>query len=298
MKQAITAVVLAALTAGAAAQEVAGRIDATRDTDDFRELRTTAAYRAALGFGLKAAAVRYRAPGWGESGSVLAATYRRQDAPVQIDASLGAAQLAGHTHAVGALDSMRRLTPSTSVGLSLERDYINSVAGIEEGVTFNSLALVADHAFTARFNVGLAAGTTDFSNDNERPFVRTRWNFELAPSHGLNAYLKTRSYRNSEPNRPQYFSPERLNEASVGLSVRFLAAPRVVLGVAADAGTQHTEAGSQRTWSYALRLASPHREPVQWSIGLQASNAAGVSQTTPAESYRYTSAVVQFNVPL
>lgn len=298
MKQGALAAVLAALTAGAAAQEIAGRIDATRDSDGFREWRSTAAYRAAPGFGLKAGAVRYRAPGWGENGGLLAATYRRQDTPVQVDASLGAAQLAGHTHVVGALDAMRRLTPATAVGLSLERDYVNSVAGIDEGVTFNSVALVADHAFTGRFNVGLAAGTTDFSNDNQRPFVRTRWNYELAPSHGLNAYLKTRSYRNSEPNRPQYFSPERLNEASAGLSVRFLAAPRVVLGLAADAGTQHTEAGSQRIWSYALRLASPHRDAVQWSIGLQASNAAGVSQATPAASYRYTAAVVQLSVPL
>lgn len=288
---------LAALSGAAAAQTVSGGLQASRDTDDLRETIATAAYRGTQGFGLKAASLHYNAPGWRETGALLAATYLRDDAALQIEASLGVAQLGDHEHAVGSLNVMRPVASGSAIGLSLERDYVNSVAGIDQGITFGNIALVADHAFHKRFNVGLAAGTTLFSNDNRRPFVRTRWSFEVEPAYGLNAYLKTRSYQNSEPNRPAYFSPERLNEVSVGLSSRFVAAEQVVLGAAADIGTQHTESGSQRIWSYALSVASLRGAGVQWRVALEASNAAGVSQVSAAESYRYTRALAQVTLP-
>ena len=288
---------LAALAAAATAQEASFRLDASRDSDRFRELHTSAGYRAAAGFGLEAASRQYRAPGWGENGALLAATYRRQLATLQIDARLGALHLAERQRAVAAVDALWAPLDGSAVGLSFERDIVNSQAAIDAGVTQNTVALVADHAFTARFNVGLAAGATRFSNDNTRPFLRTRWNLEIVPDVGLNAYLKTRSYRNREPNQAEYFSPERLNEVSAGLSSRFVVTEGLVLALAADLGRQHTEAGSQRIWSYTLRLASPRRSALQWSVGLQASTAAGTSQADASASYRYTSAVAQLSVP-
>jgi hypothetical protein len=288
---------LAGLAAGAQAQGLSTALEASRDSDDFRETSASAGYRGASGFGLKATSLHYRAPGWSENGASLAATYQHRGDDRQLDASVGVLRLAGRDHAVGTLELMQPVAAATSLGLSLERDVVDSVAGIEAGTTSNSIALVADHAFGARFNVGLAAGVTRFSNDNRRPFLRTRWNLELVPAHGLNAYLKTRSAQNSTPNRPEYYSPERLSEVSLGLSARTLIAEGVVLGAAADAGTQHTEAGSQRIWSTAVRLASPRAAALQWSIALQATNAAGTSQATGSSSYRYTSAVAQLNIP-
>ena len=297
MKRWATGAALLALAGSAAAQSVSGQLLASDDSDGFRETITTAGFRAAQGFGLKAGALHYHAPGWRESGSLLAATYQRRDEGVQLDASLGLARLADHDHTVASLDALWPVARGSSLGLSVERDLVNSVAGIDEGLSFTSLALVAEHAFSERFNVGLAAGATHFSNDNRRPLLRTRWNFELAPTYGLNTYLKTRSYQNSEPNRPQYFSPARLNEVSAGLSTRLAVAAGVVLSAGADVGTKHTEAGSQRIWSYALRLAAPRQAAVQWSLALEASNAAGTSPVTASEDYRYTRALAQVNVP-
>ena len=297
MKRWATGAALATVAAAAAAQGVSGRLQMSRDSDGLRESLASAAYRGAQGFGLKAGTLHYNAPGWRQSGALLAATYQRSDAAVRLDASLGVAQIAERSHAVGALDASWPVASASSLGVSLERDLVNSVAGIDHGVAFTSLALVADHAFGERFNVGIAAGSTQFSNDNRRPLLRTRWNFELVPAYGLNAYLKTRSYRNSAPYRPEYFSPERLNEVSAGLSSRLRVGERVVLGAGADAGTQHTESGSRRIWSIALRLASPRGEAVQWSIALEASTAAGVSQLAASNAYRYASAVAQLNLP-
>jgi hypothetical protein len=297
MKQWAVGAALVALCGAAVAQSVWGQLAASDDSDGLRETLATVGWRGAQGFGLKASTLHYRAPGWGEDGALLGATYQRRDATLQLDASLGLAKLADHDHAVGSLDALWPLARGSSVGLSAERDIVNSVAGIEEGVTFTSLALVADHAFSERFNVGLAAGAALFSNDNQRPLLRTRWNFELAPSYGLNAYLKTRSYQNSDPYRPEYFSPARLNEVSGGLSSRLAVTAGMVLSAALDGGTQHTEGGSKRIWSYALRVGSQRNEAVQWSLALEASNAAGTSLANASEDYRYTRALAQLSVP-
>jgi hypothetical protein len=288
---------LALLAPGASAQNVTGRLHFSRDSDGLREALSSVGYIGARGLGIKAGSLHYNAPGWRESGALLAATYRRHDAGLRLDASLGAAEVGRHTHAVGSADALWTVAPDSALGLSLERDFVNSVAGIEKGIVHDSMALVADHAFGARFNVGLAAGTTRFSDDNRRDLLRTRWNLELAPDWALNAYLKTRSYRNSDPYRPEYFSPRRLNEVSAGLSSRMALSAQAVLGIGADAGSQHTENGTQRIWSYALRLSAPRLAAVQWSLAIEASTAAGVAPASAASAYRYASATAQISTP-
>ena len=124
--------------------------------------------------------------------------------------------------------------------------------------------------------MGLAAGSTYFSDGNHRPFLRTRWNYSLDEQYGLNAYLKTRSYRNSDPDRPQYFSPQWLNEASLGLSPAGLPREHVVLSAALDAGMQYTNADNQPIWGAFLGLASPRNAAIRWNIGLLATNTASL----------------------
>ncbi len=289
-------IALAAAALPAAAQEVSTRVYASRDSDSFEEWVASAGYNGASGFGLRAGGMRYRAPGWSAEGALLAGTYRRVSEERTLEASLGAARVAGRDHAVASLDLLQRLSPATSLGLSGERDYVNSVGGIDAGLTFNALALVADHAFTGRFNVGLAGGGTWFSDHNRRPHLRTRWNYSLAEDWGLNAYVKTRSYRNSNPYRAEYYSPERLNEVSLGLSSRFAVAESFVVSALVDGGRQRTELDSQPIWSYSIGLASPRAGRVRWSVALQASNAA--SLLSASSNYRYTSLLAQIVVPL
>jgi hypothetical protein len=288
---------LSVLAPAASAQSVSGRLHFSRDSDGLREAISRVGYSGAFGLGVEVGSLHYNAPGWRESGALLAGTYRRHDADLRLDARLGAAEIGGHTHAIGAADALWTLARGSAVGLGLERDIVASVGGIEQGIVSNSLAVVADHAFGERFNVGLAAGATWFSDDNRRDLLRTRWNVELEPDWGLNAYLKTRSYRNSAPYRPEYFSPQRLNEVSAGLSARWPLSERAVLGVGADAGRQHTESGTQRIWTYALRLSAPRRAALQWSLAVEASTAAGVAQANTAGSYRYASATAQISSP-
>ncbi len=278
------------------AQFATGNFFASHDSDDFDEVRVTAGATADNGFGAAAGAMHYRAPGWSANGALLAGTYKSFKTHEQIDASLGVARIDGRTYAVGGLDYLRSWASGNSLGLSLERSIVNSQGGIEDGIAYNAVAAVGDYVFTPQFNVGLAAGATFFSDDNQRPFLRTRWNLALNEEYGLNAYLKTRSYRNSDPYRPQYYSPASLNEVSLGLSMRWRAAPRVVLSSWADGGMQYASTDDQPIWSAFVGLASPHNDPIRWNLGLLATNTASLF-TSQSGAYTYLSLAGQVNVP-
>jgi hypothetical protein len=292
-------IVFAAALAGATsagAQFASGSFFASHDSDSFDELRITAGYTWAQGLGVAAGAMRYSAPGWSAQGALLAGTYKDFGRTQQIDASLGLAQIDGQTYVVGGLEVLMTRESGSSLGLSLERNIVNSQGGIEDGILYNSLALVGDLAFTPAFNVGLAGGATLFSDGNDRPFVRSRWNYSIDEQYGLNLFLKTRSYRNSEPQRPQYYSPEWLNEASFGISSRWRAADDLVISASADAGMQWTDAGDEPIWAAFVGLGSPRNQPIRWNIGLLATNTASLF-TSQSGAYRFLSLTGQLNIP-
>jgi len=296
MKAMLLGGLLTTTVIGAAAQVVSGSLEASHDSDSFNEQKQTVSYRSAPGWGIRAGALRYSAPGWSERGTTLAGTFKQDTAERQIEASLGVARLAQHDHVTAALNYMQQWWPGTSLGVSAERELINSQRGIEAGMNYTSVAGVVDHAFTPRFNVGAVAGATFFPNDNQRPLLRTRWNYLIDDRYGLNVYLKTRSYRNTRPYQPEYFSPSHLNEASVGVSSRFAVAEAVTVTARMDAGQQRIDGDSQAIWSAALGLASRRGSKVDWMVGVEATNAASLF-TVRAESYRYTSAVARVSIP-
>ncbi len=279
------------------AQTLHGSLFLSHDSDSFDEYRVIAGFTGEQGFGLAAGAARYTAPGWSANGAMLAATYKEQGRSRQVDASVGVARIEGQDHLVAGIDWLQRWEAGDALGFGFERNIVNSQGGIEDGIVYNSLALIGDYVFSAPFNVGLAGGTTYFSDGNNRPFLRTRWNYSLDERYGLNAYLKTRSYRNSDPDRPQYFSPEWLNEASLGLSSRWLAAQSVVFSTWLDAGMQYTNADNQPIWGAFLGLASPRHAAIRWSVGLLGTNTASLL-TSQSGAYRYLSAAAQLSLPL
>lgn len=297
MRERFICTLVALCACGVQAQSVSGGIFASQDSDDFRESKQTLGYTSASGWGARAGALHYNAPGWSASGGLGVATYKQANASRTIDANAGAARVAGTTHWVGGLDYMEHVSPATSLGLSVERDLVNSIRGIDGGIHFTALALVVDHAFNARFNVGIAAGTALFSNDNNRPILRTRWNYAINERFGLNAYLKTRSYHNTNAYRPEYFSPEQLHEASLGLSTRSEVAESFVLSASIEAGQQRIDGTSDPTWRAAIGAASRRKSAVQWFVGLEASNTAPLFSGR-AGGYRYNTVTGRVHIPL
>ncbi|MDE2401360.1 MAG: hypothetical protein KGL90_06815 [Burkholderiales bacterium] len=296
MKVAAVGVWLATGAVCAMAQAITGAVQFSHDSDSFNEGIQTIGYTGQQGWGVKAGALQYTAPGWSADGTLLAATFIKDSPQRQINASLGLTQIARRDHVMGGVDYLEKLSPTTSLGLSAGRDFVNSIGGIQSGITYDSLAVVADHAFTDRFNVGATAGSTLFSNDNNRLNLRTRWNYALHEGAGLNVYIKTRNYQNSNPYRAEYFSPNRLGEASLGLSVRFPLAQVGVLSASMDAGRQRIDGASEPIWSASVGLASRRGSAVQWMVGGEATNSASQFASQVA-GYRYASLVARVSIP-
>lgn len=283
-------------TGAAAQQAITGAFNASHDSDGFNERKQSAGYTGPQGWGVQLGAAQYYAPGWSANAAVLSGTYKAQSAQRQLHAAVGVARIAQHDHWVGSADYLQQMQPGTSLGFSVERDAVNSQLGLQRGLAYTALALVADHAFTDRFNVGVAGGTTLFSHSNQRPLLRTRWSYALDERYGLNAFVKTRSYHNSNPNRAEYFSPNHLNEASLGGSVRWAVADNTVLNASLDTGRQWVDGSSQQIWSAALGLASSRESKVQWRLGLEASNSASAAASQTA-FYRYATAALRVSIP-
>lgn len=272
-------------------------VDASDDSDGFTEFKPWTQYEAASGWGLKAGWQDYRMQGWSATGRSLMVTHRKQTPQYQWQAQIGANRTAGHSLAVGMLDAMYYVSAATAMGVSLERDVVNSRRGLESGLHYDAAMLVLDHQFHPRLSLGVAAGASWFSNDNRRDLLRTRWTFTLDEERGWYAYAKTRHYRNSNPLRPEYFSPERFNEASLGLLWRTALNDSVVLSANVDRGRQSIDGRGQSAWSAGLFLSSPRRAAVQWKVGFETSQDHASALRASEDGYRYTSFVAQVRIP-
>ncbi|WP_294261061.1 hypothetical protein [uncultured Comamonas sp.] len=277
---------------------VLGGLDASNDSDGFNEFKPWAQYEAVNGWGLRAGWQRYRMDSWSATGQSLYATHYQKSKLWSSQARLGVNRTDGHDNLVGAWDANYQLRPSTAVGLSAERDIVNSRRGIQQGLTSTSLLGVLDHQFLPRFAVGAAFGSTWFSDDNRRDLLRTRWTFTLSEDQGWYLYALTRHYRNSRPYGGSYFAPERFREAALGVMWKKAITDGLVLSVNADAGRQYIDGEGQQLWHAGLYLSSPHRAPVHWKVGLTSSQDHASALSSSGSGYRYTSLVAFVRMPL
>ncbi|MDR5746447.1 hypothetical protein QCE73_25065 [Caballeronia sp. LZ029] len=275
-----------------------GDVFYSNDSDHFEEERANLGYLFPNGWGVGTSITHYSAPGWSATGRGAYGQYYQHDAKQTVDGRLGVMDTDGHTTVTGTLDYMRHLTADTGLGVSVGRDVVDSEAGIEKGLTYNSLLLVFDHQFTSRVSVGVAAGALLFSDDNTRPLLRTRWTYELVENSGLNAYVKTRTYYDTNPDQGNYFSPRWLNEASGGVSWRTAVGDKAIFFVNADAGRQNLPDAASNIWSVRGGAQNHRSRTVQWQVAVETTNNRASGFAIGGSSYRYTSVMGRLLFPL
>ena len=269
----------------------------SRDSDHFDTNKLNAGYLFSSGWGLGFNVSHFSSPGWSASGKGLFAQYQQRDQERTVEARLGATQTKGHTLATGMLDYMQRVGDKTWLGVSAERDVVESMRGIESGMHYDALMLVLDQQFTKQFNVGAVLGATRFSDNNTRPILRTRWNYELVEGSGLNAYVKTRNYHNSRPYQGSYFAPENLGEYSAGLSWRTALPGPIAFFANADVGRQRIDGDHNGIWSARIGLQNHHTSKALWQVALETSNNRAASISGGVDHYRYTSLTARLVYP-
>jgi hypothetical protein len=266
---------------------IIGRWHSSEDTDDFRSRRAALGYLWGSGWGMEARISHFSAPGWSADGKTLSGVYQSRSADSSISARLGLDETKGASTGVGMFDYMRNVTRETALGVSAERDVVDSVNSINNHIRYTAGALVLDHAFSDRANVGMSAGNIWYSDGNQRRQLRTRWNYELIERSGLNAYAKTRHFRNTQPYNGYYFAPEDAAEYSAGLSWRTAVSESAVLQLQGDAGRQFIDGEPKGLWTVLIGLQSHHRARTQWRVAFEVRNDASSNRNLGDEDYRY-----------
>lgn len=259
----------------------------SEDSDDFRSRRVALGYQWGSGWGMEARVSHFSAPGWSANGKTLSGAYQSRSNDASLSARLGVDETQSASTAVGMFDYMRKVTRDTALGVSVERDVVDSINSINNHIRYTAGAVVLDHAFSQRANVGVSAGNLWYSDGNQRRQLRTRWNYEIVPDSGLNAYVKTRNFRNTQPYNGYYFAPETADEYSAGLSWRTALSDSVVLHVQGDAGRQFIDKAPKGLWTVMVGLQSHHRARTQWRVAFEARNDASSNRSPGDEGYRY-----------
>lgn len=274
---------------------LASGVDASDDSDGFREFKPWAQYEATNGWGLRASWQRYAIEGWSTTGRSLYLTHHIKQDGWTSKARLGLNRTGKQQHVLGMWEAMYQFTPATAAGWSLEKDVVNSKRSLEQGLTSSTALAVVDHQFHPSLSVGVSAGSTWFSDHNRRDMLRSRWTVTLDEERGLYTYLITRHYRNSAPYQGAYFAPARFREAAAGLMWKHLLFDHIILSAHADLGRQYVDGSGKHLWHWGLFLSSRHRATTQWTLGLSSSEdqASNLSDG----SYRYTSFVAMVRIP-
>lgn len=260
----------------------------SKDTDDFHSRRVALGYLWRNGWGMEARTSHFSAPGWSADGTTLSGVYQTRNAGSSMSARFGVDETKGARSVAGMFDYMHNLSRQTALGVSVERDVVDSVNSINNHIRYTAGALVFDHAFSDRASVGVSAANIWYSDGNERRQLRSRWNYELVPDSGLNAYAKTRHFHNTRPYNGYYFAPEDAEEYSAGLAWRTSLSDAVVLQMQGDAGRQFIDNEPKGLWTVLVGLQSHHRARVQWRMAFEVRNDASSNRNPGSEDYRYS----------
>ena len=113
-----------------------------------------------------------------------------------------------------------RFSPQTGGELILQRDFVETRAALDAGVTQAFIAGSVDHALSERWTAIGFAGAQRFSDGNDRAHLRGWLIYTLVPECGLAVQARVRGYDNSRAGSAFYFNPERYETADFGLRLR------------------------------------------------------------------------------
>lgn len=179
----------------------------------------------------------------------------------------------------------------------IERDRLDTRNGALQGRYQTFAGAAQDWPVHPRVTLAGVAGLQDFTGGNRRTHLRGTASFTLSDELGIATQLRTRWFKDSAPERADYFAPGEYSEVLGTLvltrRVQGLRA-RVVLG----AGERQVRGGGREP----ARLAEGLLETPEWREGLRFRLRIGYSDAPQAAAvgpgYRYRYVGVDGSLPL
>ena len=259
----------------------------SNDTDETNILITTLYLRHypdliyLESFGLSHSDIRVNSRNFNYNGNreAILLDFISPDEKNKLNLDLGVTFLNDNSTITGNVELKRIFNERNALTLFLENNIVDNEESIEEDLNFKSLGVNVDHEREKFFLSGMI-GSTSFSNDNRRDFIKTKLGYSVWQKHGTYAYVRTYNYENSKPSQGFYFDPESYGRYLVGVQIRKILLDGI-LTAHVDVGTQVFDGDDKLSYSWHADYKKKITKPLLLHIKLES------NQFEP--DYRYTS---------
>ena len=190
-----------------------------------------------------------------------------------------------------------RFSGTTGMELLANRDAVESMPALQQGILSNFVAVSLDHALTERLTVIAMPTYRWFSDGNDQKGFRAWLIHTLVPEHGLSVELKLRGYESSQVSSA-YFSPDRYERAEIGLRLR-RSFGEWRLYATADAGMERINGDTEKPAGEAM-LTARRFFAGGAALGAQLAyfrSSDGAGNLSSSGSYSWRMARVLFTIP-
>lgn len=168
----------------------------------------------------------------------------------KLDIDVGGVFLNNNTYLTGDITLTHNFNDYYILTLSTINDFVDNDISIRNRIYHTTYLANLDYEKNRWFASG-TIGTSFYSNDNRRDFIRLKLGYILFPEIGLSSYIRTYNYQNSEPNQIYYFDPDKYNRYLIGVQFRKIIYD-TILTAHIDGGTQIVD--NKNNFSYSFHI--------------------------------------------
>jgi hypothetical protein len=173
--------------------------------------------------GVKYTDHHYEQNNWSRDGRQLSLLYRQIDTATANGLQLEAGVFSQGAHDLLTADANYRtpLAASTALEVFVNREWVETSAALDKGVSFTFGGFAIDHVLDRHFTLVGVAGLQNFSDDNFRNHGRVKLIYQPDPDLGLTLQLRYRAYTSSSSDvGGAYFNPGQYDETMLALGWR------------------------------------------------------------------------------
>lgn len=146
----------------------------------------------------------------------------------------------------------------------VERDKVETPIGVSRGIYYTFGGAAVDLPLAEQTQLTLLGGLQEFTGSNLRAHVRANLIHVVKPDWGFSAQLRTRYFRNSDPDEYDYFSPRWYVEGLPVLQVRRFSGGWRYLAAAGLGAQRDSRSGWRQSRYLNLGVTSPAR--LGWAV--------------------------------
>lgn len=166
----------------------------------------------------------------------------------------------------------------------IERDKVETPLGVSQGIYYTFGGAAIDLPLAEQTQLTVLGGLQEFTGSNLRTHLRANLIHVVKPAWGLSVQLRTRTFRNSEPDEYDYFSPRWYAEALPVLQLRRFSGGWRYLAVAGLGAQRDSRSGWRQSRYLNLGVTSPVRN--RWALGGDILYSS--TPITNSDTYHYT----------